>query len=249
MPERVWCIKQCPLFSQLSEEDLSYLERRAKVRTFSRGSPVYFPTDSADCVFVLVEGRVRIYSVTIQGKQAVLALIEPGELFGEMALVGPEAREEHAEAALKSKIVSISRQSVEEILLKNAGLSLAVTKFIGMRRQRLERRLRNLLFRSNRERLIGLLLELIEQYGRTVREGILIDIRLSHQELAGLIGVTRESVTLALGELQLEHLITTGRKRIVVLNPQKLAVETGEKTRLNRLDTVESPEPRAAPLW
>lgn len=109
-------------------------------------------------------------------------------------------------------------------------MSLAVTKIVGLRQRRLERRLRNLLFRSNRERLLGLLFELMEQYGRRIDEGLLIDIKLSHQDLAGLIGVTRESVTLALGELQLERLITVGRQRIVILNAQKLALASGEAT-------------------
>ena len=87
-----------------------------------------------------------------------------------------------------------------------------------------------LLFRSNRERLVGLLCELLEQYGRKIDEGLLIDIKLSHQDLAGLIGITRESVTLTLGELQLERMITVGRQRIVVLNADKLAQAAGEKT-------------------
>ncbi len=90
--------------------------------------------------------------------------------------------------------------------------------------------MRNLLFRSNRERLVGLLCKLLEQYGRKIDEGLLIDIKLSHQDLAGLVEITRESVTLTLGELQLERLITVGRQRIVVLNTEKLAQAAGEKT-------------------
>ncbi len=171
---------------------------------------------------VLVEGRIRLYSITPDGKQAILALIEPGELFGELALVGSEVREEFAQAVGTSKVVAIPRDAMETVLLKNANLSLAVTKIVGLRQRRLERRLKNLLFRSNRERLLGLLCDLMEQYGRKIDEGLLIDIKLSHQDLAGLIGVTRESVTLALGDLQLERLITVGRQRIVVLNEQKL---------------------------
>ena len=100
---------------------------------------------------------------------------------------------------------------------------MAVTRYIGLRRRSLERRLKNLMFRSNRDRLLGLLRELLEQYGRQIIEGILIDIRLSHQDLASLIGMTRESVTIVLGELQNERLITIGRQRIVVLDPKRLA--------------------------
>ncbi len=228
MSEHIWCIQKCRLFEQLSEADLRFLEQRSRVRVFPENSSVYFPREAADTVLVLVEGRIRLYSITPDGKQAILALIEPGELFGELALVGSEVREEFAQAVVTSRVVAIPRDAMETVLLKNANLSLAVTKIVGLRQRRLERRLKNLLFRSNRERLLGLLCELMEQYGRRIDEGLLIDIKLSHQDLAGLIGVTRESVTLALGELQLELLITVGRQRIVVLNEHKLALASGE---------------------
>lgn len=240
MPEHIWCIQKCRLFEQLSEADLRFLEQRSRVREFPGNSSVYFPREAADTVLVLVEGRIRLYSVTPDGKQAILALIEPGELFGELALVGSNVREEFAQTEVISRIVAIPRDAMETVLLRNADLSLAVTKIVGLRQRRLERRLRNLLFRSNRERLLGLLFELMEQYGRRIHEGILIDIKLSHQDLAGLIGVTRESVTLALGELQQEQLITVGRQRIVILNAQKLALASGEATSSLPEDTKKS---------
>lgn len=249
MTERIWCLQKCRLFEQLPGEDLAFLESRARVRKFPRNSSVYFPSDAAESVFVLVEGRIRLYSITPDGKQAVLAIVEPGELFGELALVGSDERDEHAQAVVASRIVSIPRGAVETVLLRNADVSLAITKFVGLKRKRLERRLRNLLFRSNRERLVGLLCELLEQYGRKIDEGLLIDIKLSHQDLAGLIGITRESVTLTLGELQLERMITVGRQRIVVLNANRLAQAAGEKTCQSQLGNPGAPVVRPAPSW
>ncbi len=249
MTERIWCIQKCRLFELLPAADISYLESRARVKAFPGNSSVYFPGDAAESVFVLVEGRIRLYSITPDGKQAILAIIEPGELFGELALLGSDERDEHAQAVGKSKVVSMPRDAVETVLLRNAHVSLAITKFIGMRRKRLERRLRNLLFRSNRERLVGLLCELLELYGRKIDEGLLINIKLSHQDLAGLIGITRESVTLTLGELQLERLLTVGRQRIVILNPDKLARAAGEKPCPLPGDKQGAPVVRPAPLW
>ena len=142
MPEHIWCIQKCRLFEQLSEADLRFLEQRSRVRVFPRNSSVYFPQEAADTVLVLVEGRVRLYSVTPDGKQAILALIEPGELFGELALVGSDVREEFAQTEVTSMIVAIPRDAMETVLLKNADLSLAVTKFVGLRQRRLARRLK-----------------------------------------------------------------------------------------------------------
>ena len=95
---------------------------------------------------------------------------------------------------------------------------------MGLSRRRVERRLKSLLFRSNRERLVHLLFDLAEKYGRYTREGeFLLGIHLSHQELASIIGSTRETVTLVLGELQAEGSITVVRREIVLSQAGRLA--------------------------
>ena len=130
MTERIWCIQKCRLFEQLSAADLSVLESRARVGVFPRNTSVYFPSDSADSVFVLAEGRIRLYSITPDGKQAILAIVEPGELFGELAILGNDERDEHAQAVGNSKVVALPRDAVESVLLRNADVSLAITKFV-----------------------------------------------------------------------------------------------------------------------
>ena len=220
-------MKQCRLFELLPAAQLSRLESRARVRSFPKNASVYLPSDESQAVFVLLSGRVRLCSYTPDGKQAIHAFIEPGEMFGELALMQPEGYEDHAEAMLPSTVALIPKQEIEALLSENAAFSLGVTKFISWRRRRIERRLRSLLFRSNRDRLVHLLLDLVDQYGRPAEGGTLIDIRLSHQELANIIGSTRESVTVVLGELQLARHLTVSRQRIVVRNPHRLASETG----------------------
>jgi CRP/FNR family transcriptional regulator, cyclic AMP receptor protein len=227
MAEQIWSIQHCRLFEKLAADDLEFLEQRSRMKTFARSSAIYLPKDMAESVLVVVSGRIRLYSVTPDGKEVLLAFVDPGELFGELALTGSEIREEFAQAAAPSTVVAIPKDAMETVLLRNAGLSLSITRYVGLRRRSLERRLKNLMFRSNRERLLGLLRELLEQYGRPVVEGILIDIRLSHQDLASLIGITRESVTLTLGELQNERMISIGRQRIVVLDRQRLIQAAG----------------------
>jgi CRP-like cAMP-binding protein len=185
---------------------------------------VYLPVERADAVFLLVQGRVKICHITPDGKQSILALIEPGELFGELALYSDgEKRDEYAEAAEDSTVVMIDGTAVHELMQTRADLSLGISKLIGMRRRPIERRLRNLLFLSNRERLTHLLLELVERYGRRVPRGIELTIRLSHQELANIIGSTRETVTVVLGEMPREQLVEVARRKLIVCDLERLA--------------------------
>jgi CRP/FNR family cyclic AMP-dependent transcriptional regulator len=223
MSQRLWYLKRCDLFQRLGEERLAALEARCRVRKFPRATPVYLPSDSADSVLLLAEGRVKIGSFTEEGKQTILSFIEPGELFGELSLLGSEQREEYAETVEKSTVILIPGEVMHQLLAENPQVSIGVTKLFGLRRRRIERRLKNLLFRSNRERLVHLLLELAEQYGRPGEEGIELRIKLSHQDLANIIGSTRETVTVVLGELQAEGRLKLGRRKIVITDIARLA--------------------------
>uniref|UniRef100_A0A7C2PA14 Crp/Fnr family transcriptional regulator n=1 Tax=Schlesneria paludicola TaxID=360056 RepID=A0A7C2PA14_9PLAN len=223
MEERLWILKRCQLFQSLEAEHFALLERRARMRSFPKGSQVYLPSDSAEGVLLLAEGRIRLSSYTPDGKQAVLGFIEPGELFGELALFDPRQREENAEAILKSQVIWIPADDLQIVMERVPALAFGVTRLIGFRRRRVERRLKSLLFRSSRDRILALLCELAEQYGRQESGGVLIALPLSHQDLANIIGSTRETVTVLLGELQLEGLLQVGRKRILVRAPARLA--------------------------
>lgn len=223
MSEKLWHLKQCHLFERLSSEELRRVEARSRARNFPAKSPIYLPAEKANSVFVLSSGRAKICHITPEGKQSILSFIEPGELFGELAIFDQEQREEYAETISKCTVVMIGLELMNEIMETHADVSLKITKLIGLRRKRIERRLKQLLFLSNRERLTHLLLELAEQYGESSREGLNIGIQLSHQDFANVIGSTRETVTVVLGELQNEGLITVGRRKVVLLKPAELA--------------------------
>lgn len=229
MEDSYWFIKNCNLFAQVSPEDVSWLESKSKMRKLKRGEAVYLPTDSSDDILLVASGRVKITHATPEGKQSILGFIDPGEIFGELALLDSDAtREDQAEAAEKTVVVAIPKNELLAIVQKYPSIVLGVTKLIGMRRKRVERRLRNLLFRSNRDRVIHLLLELTEKYGRRSEAGVELQIRLSHQEMASIIGSTRETVTVVLGQLQNEGLLKIARRRIILLSTEKLATEVNE---------------------
>ncbi len=243
MSEKLWFLKSCQLFEHLSPDELRRIEMRSRARTFPRKSPIYLPADEARSVYLLAKGRAKICHLTPEGKQSILAFIEPGELFGELAILDSGAREEYAEAIEVSTVVMIPGDEIQRLMADLPELSFGITKMIGMRRRRIERRLKNLLFLSNRERLTHLLLELAEQYGKPTSDGIQLGIKLSHQDLASVIGSTRETVTVVLGEMQSEKLLKIGRRNILLLDPPRLAAIVQETT--SRLPG-ESPRPSAA---
>lgn len=223
MANRFWHLKNSDLFGQLNTEQIERLESQAKIRKYPRKSLVYLPAERSDSVLLLESGRIKMYHLTGDGKQTVLGFVDPGELFGELALLGVSGRDEFAETMESSVIIMIPGKTIQEIMEQHARFSLGVTKLIGLRRRRIERRLKSLLYHSARDRLVHLLLELAEKYGRSASNGTLISVKFSHQDLASVIGSTRETVTSLLGELQLEGVIRIERRSITLTNFETLA--------------------------
>jgi CRP-like cAMP-binding protein len=228
MSDKIWFLKRCTLFEHLTPAESRRLESQAVVRSFHRGEIIYFPSEPGQSVLVLLRGRVKIKAITPDGKETILAFFEEGELFGELAILGEEPRNEYAEAVEETQVLALPRQGLLWLMEQRPDVALCITKLVGFRRRRIENRLRNILFRTNRERIVGLLLELLDSHGQP--RGIHWEIRLqlSHQELANLIGSTRETVTLTLGQLQRERLIRVDRRRITILDRQRLAAEDGQ---------------------
>lgn len=239
MTQMLWHVRNCSLFQRLTEAQLGTLEQRSRIRKFPKGSTIYLPTDLSDSAFLLAEGRVRMCSTTPEGKQSILAFVEPGELFGELAIVDTSEREERAEAVQNSTVVLLPGDHLRQLMEDAPGLAMGVTKLIGLRRKRVERRLRSLLFRSNRERLSQLLVDLAEQYGNATTDGIELAIKLSHQDLASIIGATRETVTTVLGELQSEGLVRIQRQKLTLLDLRRLVA--GVDDRGSPADAARSP--------
>jgi CRP-like cAMP-binding protein len=192
---------------------------------------IYFPENAADSAFVLATGRVKLCDLSVGGKESILAFIEPGEMFGELAVIDQSPQDEFATAVEASSVVAIPGDVLRRMIESLPAVSLGITKLIGLRRRRVERRLKSLLFRSNRQRLAHLLLDLVEQHGRPAADGVEIGMKLSHQDLAGVIGSTRESITLLLGEFQNEGVVRLARQKIVVLDDGPLRTELGLPTK------------------
>jgi CRP/FNR family cyclic AMP-dependent transcriptional regulator len=222
LSEKHWYLKNCSLLNRLPSGALADLERRSRSGRFKAGEVIYIPADKADAVLILVSGQVKLCHMTPAGKESILAFIEPGEMFGEMSLVGAESREELAIAVAASTLVLVPRTAMQSLMNEHSQLAVGITQLLGFRRLRIERRLKSLLFRSSRDRLLQLLVELAQTHGDPSPQGTEIRLKLSHQDLANIIGSTRETVTHTLGQLQAEGLVRLGRQRVIVCSVDEL---------------------------
>ena len=226
MDGALWYLKRFDLFERLTASEAERLNRRALIRPYKRHSLIYSPAEPGQSVLAVASGRVKIKDLTADGRETILAFIEEGELFGELALLDGRPRQEFAEAVEDSEIVAFPTDEVTRLMESRPDVALSVTKLIGLRRQRIESRLRNLLFLPSRARLVHVLLELAETHGDQSDNRSLIRIPLTHHDLAGLIGASRETVTIVLGQLQADRLVRMERKRILLPDLKKLREES-----------------------
>src|SRR5947207_8781157 len=136
MSEAIWFLKRCPLFEHLTPDECVRLEARSRARSFPRRSVIYFPDEPGESVLLLTRGRVKIMALTPDGRETIFAFIEPGELFGELAVLDPAPRSEHAEAVEDSHALAIPRDELLWLMARRPDGALSVTKPLGLRPRR-----------------------------------------------------------------------------------------------------------------
>ncbi|MFQ5428086.1 MAG: Crp/Fnr family transcriptional regulator [Thermodesulfobacteriota bacterium] len=212
----LWYISTNTLFSDMPEEKRAAMAAMLRPVSIKKKSFIYNMGDSAEKVYILKEGRIKITRLTEEGKELTIDILEPGDIFGELAIAGEAQRETSAEALEDSFICAMGKGDFEKFISENPGVSLGITKWFGSRLRKVESRLENLIFQDVRTRLLFLFKDLGEKYGEETPDGKKITIHLSHQEIANLVGATRETVTLELNNLRRDHkLVLEGRHFIV----------------------------------
>lgn len=196
-------------------------------RAYRKRELVFGRGEVADRLCLLESGRVKLYRLTPEGREIAVAIVEPGETFGEEAVVGVAHRTVFAEALETSRVRQIDRRELAEWLRGRPDVALEVTRNLWQRLGEVERQMENLAFRKVNHRLAALLVHWAEKYGETLPGGgIRLRIRVTHQEIASLIGSSRETVTLTLGQLVDAHLIAydaEDRRAIVAPDLKRLA--------------------------
>ena len=189
-------------------------------RIQSRTDGLYAKAHSRHRFAVGARTRARTFHPATDGIQAILGFVEPAELFGELSIFnqGDELRNEFAEAVERSSIVEVPQNFLKKLLNESSAVANKLAKHFAAKLSRAEGRLKSLLFRTSRERLIHLLSELTKTYGQPTADGVIIAQKISHQDMASIIGATRETVTITLGELQAEGVLKINQRRMTISN-------------------------------
>jgi CRP/FNR family transcriptional regulator len=219
---KLWYLKNINPLQGLSEEQMRMIEQRTVMREVRRREVLYLPGDAGDRIYLLKRGVVKISALQEDGREVLLALLHKGEVFGEEAVLDDSPRDHMAEAYEDALVCIITRQDFMDMLRSHPELVFKVTKLIGLRLKTFRTRVEHLLFKGASQRLASTLLELAHEHGVSDAQGILVPLRLSQQDLANLIGVTRESVNMALSDFRRRGLVVLEGRAYRLPRPQGL---------------------------
>jgi CRP/FNR family transcriptional regulator, cyclic AMP receptor protein len=185
------------------------------------GEIFYSPEDVSEKLFILKKGRVRIFK-TVDSRELTLSEIEPGTVFGEMALTAQRLQEAYAQATEPSVLISISSEELERIIEQKPQVGIRLVHMLSERLRSYESRMEDLTLKDVPARLANIILLLCEGEGVMTSQGIKIPHHYTHERLGTMIGANREAVTRAFSKLQDEGAIELRRRIIHVRDIEAL---------------------------
>ena len=220
----VAALARCPLFAGLGEEDLVGLAREMRTRRFRRGEVLFHQGDPGEALFVVTSGAVKISLPSEEGDEAIIATVNAGDFFGELALLDGAPRSATATALEPTETLALARPRFRELIAGEPALRDALLAALAEELRRLTTHVQELHFLDITGRLAARLTHLAASQGTVAADGaVRLDARLTQSDLASMIGATRQSVNKLLGIFADDRLIRLERDAIVILDRDGLA--------------------------
>lgn len=213
-----WYIQNSRMLQHLDERTIESVARQSAMARYRAGELLHQAGEPMDSVTFLSEGRVKVYRMSRDGKQQTIALLGPGDAFGEIGIVDPRGQDLYVEALGDSVVCRTTREAFLRLCSRDPALALRLAEAMGEKLQEARERIADFAFRDVRGRVAHLILTFLERERRLAGSDELDRIvpGLTHRELADMIGTRRESVTLALNSLERDDLIRVEGREIVV---------------------------------
>ncbi|MDM5225113.1 Crp/Fnr family transcriptional regulator [Cytobacillus sp. NJ13] len=216
--DKIKYLSRIQLFDHLELEELKKYEPVTPMKVVEKGTVFSSPHMDQKILYLIKSGRVRLYRLTESGKEFTVDILETGHVFGEIGTFTTGSENLYAEAWEDSVICRIDRVHFEKIIHENPSISLKLLEIISSRLKEVEELLEYMAYSSARKRLLFLLNKLTEKFGDKLSssspgEWVALDIYITHQELAMMMGSIRETVTALLNEFNAEGIVRKSGRR------------------------------------
>ena len=226
MPADAQLLARVPFLAALPPEDLDWLAQRLQRKSVPRGEIVFNKEDPGQSLFVIERGSVRIFIPGVQGSDLTLAVLAPGDFFGDLSLLDGSPRSASAASISDCTLLVLDRSVFTSLLTAQPEAAMAVLEVLSRRLRETDQMASDLAFQDVGARLARKLLELAAGSGKAHTAGTLLDVPITQEELANMIGVTRESVNRNLAAFRREGIISLEGRRILIRDEAALRRRT-----------------------
>lgn len=215
---KLWYLENFNLFSELSKEKMMELSNVVKERETKSEEPVYFADEPSKTIYFLKTGRVKITKYLADGSEKIIAIVNPGEVFGEMAYFDEAQRTDYAVTIEPSLICAINKNDLAAFIEKNPSLNLRLTKLLGFKLRSFSERIEDLIFKDADQRIASFILRFAEKNGKKIGDQIFVKPFLKHQNIGELTACSRQTVNYFLTGLRNKGIIDFDRSKLTINN-------------------------------
>ena len=200
MPHEEEVVRRAPLFTALDDAAAASLRASMDAVKIAKGSILFKEGDDGEHLYIIIDGKLKLGTSSGDGRENLLSILGPGEMFGELSLFDPGPRTSTATAVTDAKLLSLSHEKVIPWLKQNPEVSLQLLTRLSQRLRRTNEAVGDLVFSDVPGRVAKALIDLGDRFGKTTPEGLLVNHDLTQEELAQLVGASRETVNKALAD-------------------------------------------------
>ncbi|HET9633300.1 Crp/Fnr family transcriptional regulator [Terrabacter lapilli] len=215
-------VRRAPLFKALDDEAASALQSEMSRSHMERGDVLFHEGDRGDTLYVIAEGKIKLGRRSPDGRENLVAILGPGEMFGELSLFDPGPRTMTATAVAETQLLGLGNDSLTAILTGRPEVSKALLAALAQRLRRTNAHLADLVFTDVPGRVAKALLDLSERFGRPVEGGIMVSHDLTQEELAQLVGASRETVNKALADFATRGWLRLEARAVLLQDVERL---------------------------
>ena len=208
--------KEIPFFNLLTENELNLIDEIAGETKFKKGEYIFFEGEAGDKFFIIKEGQVKLTKMIKNGDEQILNIFSNNDIIAEIVAFDKGSYPASAVTMTDTEVIVFDQSELEDLIFKYPAIGIKLLREMSHRLRRAQENVRDLALKDSSARVAGLLIFLADKYGKQKKDNIILDISLTQQELASMIGSSRETVSRALGEFENKDLIKTSRKKIII---------------------------------
>lgn len=210
-------VKNVPFFSSLSDEEIAQIEQLIKIKQYSKDQIVLFEEDTCNYMYFVYSGKVRVVKQNEEGREQIITIHKKNDFFGEMAILDGKTAPATIIAHEDSVIGFLTKYDFDQLLLNRDGIRAKIIELLCERLRDSWAMIKILSFDNAENRLVAVLERLRELYGVKDDRGIIICVKLTHQQIANYASISRESVTRMLNRLEKDQFIEILENKYILL--------------------------------